>query len=150
MNARLYDEAIAQSKSTLEIKRGFAPAHSLLAACYTFKGMYPEAYREFGAAGIPSGDPFLGYLYAITGKKKEALRAIETLKRTAEHEYVDPYNTAILYLGLGDKNGAFASLEQAYAERSASMPQMKMEPWFDPLRSDPRFQDLLRRMNLPP
>jgi TolB-like protein/DNA-binding winged helix-turn-helix (wHTH) protein len=150
MNARRFDEAIAQFKSTLEIEPGYEPAHSWLAQCYTLKGMYPEAYREFNAAGKASGDPTLGYLDAATGKKREALKALEALKQAAKHEYVDPYNVAVLYCGLGDKDGAVACLEKAYADRSASMPQMKMEPWFDPLRSDPRFQDLLRRMNFPP
>ncbi len=150
MNARRYDEAIAQFKSTLELVPGYGASHSWLAACYTLKGMYPEAYREFNALGAHSGDPSLGYLDAVTGKKKEALKALEALKRTAEHEYVDPYNTAILYCGLGDKDGAFACLEKAFTERSASMPQVKVEPGFDPLRSDPRFQNLLRRMNFPP
>ena len=150
MNARRYDEAIAQFKSTLKIEPGYGPAHFWLANCYTLKGMYPEAYREFKAAGTASGDPVLGYLDAVAGKKKEALKALEALKRTAEHAYVDPHSMAILYCGLGDKDGAFACLEKAYAERSASMPQMKMEPWFDLLCSDPRFQDLLRRMNFPP
>jgi adenylate cyclase len=150
MNARRFDEAIAQFKSTLEIEPGYEPAHSWLAQCHTLKGMYPEAYREFNAAGKASGDPTLGYLDAATGKKREALKALEALKQAAKHEYVDPYNVAVLYCGLGDKDGAVACLEKAYADRSASMPQMKMEPWFDPLRSDPRFQDLLRRMNFPP
>lgn len=149
MNSRRYDEAIGQFKSTLTIEPGYKPAHSWLASCYILKGMYPEAYREFNAAGIHSGDPTLGYLDAVTGKKRTAIKALEAMKRTAEHEYVDPYNMAVLYCGLGDKDGAIASLERAYEERSASMPQMKMEPWFDPLRSDPRFQDLLRRMNFP-
>jgi TolB-like protein/DNA-binding winged helix-turn-helix (wHTH) protein/Tfp pilus assembly protein PilF len=149
MNARRYDEAIAQFKSTLELVPGYTPAHSWLAQCYTLKGTYREAYKEFNAAGTPLGDPDLNYVDVLTGKKK-APQALEALKRTVEHGYVDPYYMAILYCRLGDKEAAFAYLEKAFAERSASMPQMKMEPWFDPLRSDRRFQDLLCRMNLPP
>ena len=141
--------AIAQFKCTLELVPGYTPAHSGLAQCYTLKGTYREAYKEFNAAGTPLGDPDLNYVDVLTGKKK-APQALEALKRTVEHGYVDPYNMAILYCRLGDKEAAFACLEKAFAERFASMPQMKMEPWFDPLRSDRRFQDLLCRMNLPP
>jgi TolB-like protein/DNA-binding winged helix-turn-helix (wHTH) protein len=150
MNARRYDDAITQFKGTLDIAPGYRPALAGLAQCYTLKGMYPEAYREFAAAGVQSGDPTLGYLDAVTGKKRAAIKALEALRRTREREYVDPYVIAVVYCGLGDKDAAFAFLERAYAERSASMPQVKMEPWFDPLRSDPRFQELLRRMNYPP
>jgi TolB-like protein len=149
MSARRYDEAIAQFKSTLELVPGFLHSWSSLAGCYTLKGMYSEAYRGFNAAGATLGDPWLGYLDAVTGKRERALKGLEALKRKAEHEYYfDPYYMAVLYGGLGDKDGAFACLEKAYEERSAQMPQVKMEPWLDPLRADPRYQELLHKMNL--
>ena len=97
-----------------------------------------------------SGDCSLGYLYGVSGKRQQALRVITTLIRAAKHEYVDPYALAVAYAGIGDTDRAFGWLENAYAGRSASMPQMKIEPFFDPLSSDPRFQDLVRRMHFPP
>ena len=149
MYARRYDEAIAQFKSTLKLVPGYTGSHSWLIACYINKGMYPEAYREFNALGVPLDDLGLAVLDAETGKKEKA-RVLEAIKRIAQHGHVDPFFLAIHYSGLGDKDDAFACLEKAYAERSTEMPQMKIEPAFDVLHSDPRFQDLLRRMNFPP
>jgi hypothetical protein len=71
------------------------------------------------------------------------------MRRLSEQTYVDPYMMAVPYAGLGDRDNAIRLLTKAYEEHSAEMPQLKAEPFFDPLRSDPRFQELVRRMNYP-
>jgi len=72
------------------------------------------------------------------------------LNEVSKQFYVSPYNVALIYAGLGEKDQALAWLERAFAERSTWMPYLKVDPWLDNLRSDPRFQGLLRRMNFPP
>jgi hypothetical protein len=96
-----------------------------------------------------NNDGYKGFLYAVMGQRGEALKVIENMKRLSAHAYVDPYEMAIPYAGLGDKDQAMKWLTKAYEERSTEMPQVKVEPFFDNLRSDPRFQDLVRRMKFP-
>ena len=83
------------------------------------------------------------------GKRGEALKILDELKQLSKRRYVAAYSVAAVYAGLGEKEQAFAWLEKAAEERSAMLPFVRVRPWFDPLRSDPRFQDLLRRMNFP-
>jgi tetratricopeptide (TPR) repeat protein len=86
--------------------------------------------------------------YALAGKTEEARQALRDLQARPKPFYVSPYGIAAVYAALGEKDHAFAQLEQAYAGRSFSMDFLKVDPELDSLRSDPRFQDLLRRMNL--
>ena len=148
--AHRYDEAIAQYKKTLELDRNAAPARLQLFWCYTTKGMYPEALAEYEKLPEPRGDqPHLAYLYAASGRRQEALKLVKELTLLSEREYVGPINLVIAYARL-DKDRAFEWLEKAYEGRSPFMAFMKVLPFFDALRSDPRFQDVLRRMNFPP
>ncbi len=117
------------------------------------KGMYAEAISEYQKWISLEGDStsvqcHLGYAYAMSGKRDEALAILNKLKTTKE--YVSPFNLGVLYVGLGDKEAAFQSLERAYAEHDLQMVTLKVEPPYDALRSDPRFADLLRRVGLPP
>ena len=90
---------------------------------------------------------YLGYAYAKSGKRAEALAILDKLKTTKE--YVSPAELAILYVGLGDKEGAFQTLERAYAAHDIQLQALNVDPHYDALRSDPRFQDLVRRVGLP-
>jgi len=92
----------------------------------------------------------VGYSYAASGKKGDAQKVLRELKDEAARRYVDPYLIAIIHAGLGEKDQAFVWLEKAFEERSAWMPWLKVEPKFDGLRSDRRFQDLMRRIGLTP
>jgi TolB-like protein/DNA-binding winged helix-turn-helix (wHTH) protein/Tfp pilus assembly protein PilF len=151
MMAHRYDEAIDQHKKTLELDPYYEWVHVLLAWSYTLKGMYPEAFAEFKTMGeYGSNNNVAGFLYAVSGRRSEALRVVERMRRLSEQKYVDPYMMAVPYAGLGDRDNAIRLLTKAYEERSAEMHQVKVEPFFDNLRSDPRFQDLVRRMNYPP
>jgi tetratricopeptide (TPR) repeat protein len=92
----------------------------------------------------------LGNAYALAGKRGEALRVLDELMKLSRHEYVSPTVLAIVYIGLREKDQAFALLEKAYQERSGFLTELMVEPMFDSLRSDPRFQEQLRRMKLAP
>ncbi len=78
------------------------------------------------------------------------MRHLEVLKKLSEREYVSPTFLADDYIRLGDKDRAMEWLEKGYKERASAIPYLKVDPMYDPLRSDPRFQDLLRRIGLPP
>jgi serine/threonine-protein kinase len=148
LTTRRYDEAIALYRRMLELYPNFGMARLQLAAVYTLKGMNTEALAEYKKLGeYPY--PELGFLYAKMGRRDDARRVADKLIRISTQKYVSPFLVAILYAGLGDKDQAFAWLEKAYQDRSSLMAQLKVEASFDPLRSDPRFQDLLRRMNFP-
>ena len=84
-----------------------------------------------------------------SGRKAEARKILAELQSLSEHSYVPATDMALIYAGLGDKDKAFAWLDKAYEEHSFSLSNLKVEPRFDPLRSDPRFADLLRHIGLP-
>jgi tetratricopeptide (TPR) repeat protein len=156
--SRQYDRAIEQLRKMMEIfhfEGQDATAHFFLALSYRGKGMFKEAIaeQEKAAALLPESPLYLGMLgniYGWAGKKARALKVIEKLKERSKRKYVAPYDIALVYIGLGDKDQAFAWLEKAYAAHSNDMSNLQADPTFDPLRSDPRYQDLLRRMNFPP
>ncbi len=150
--ARRDDEAIAQLQKTLELDPNFADANAFLAAAFAHKGMYEEAVaanaRQMAREGAPPAvieaakgayarEGWQGYLRFL-------VKSIESLENPAR-----PEGVAGLYGQLGEKDKAFEWLERAYAERSDGLSLLKVDPWFDPLRSDPRFTDLMRRVGLP-
>jgi len=107
------------------------------------------------AASLPGGDgplfaPWLGYAYALSGKRAEAFQVIETMKVQERKSFSSPFGIAAIYCGLREKDPALAWLEKAYRERDPSFPGVRIEPAFDSLRSDVDFQDLARRSSLPP
>ena len=149
MNARRYDEALDQLKKTLALDPGAEFALSRLAWCYTLKGEYARALTGYDRLGNHDTDVTLAHLYGVTGRRKEALRIIENVKLQAASRYVDPFDLAIAYAGLGDPHNASQQLALAYERRSAQMCHVDIEPFFDPIRSDPRFRDVVARMGFP-
>ena len=152
--ARRHDESIAQLRKALELDSTFGNAYMTLGLNYAQKRMYPEAVAACKRAiDLMPEEQFIfagcGFVYALAGKRAEALKCLENLQRLSVRGHVDPYNMAWLYDGLGDNDQTLKWLQRAYNERSASMPALRTETWTDRLRSDPRFQDLLRRMNFP-
>jgi Flp pilus assembly protein TadD len=144
--ARRYDEAIEQERKTLDIDASFPHAHLWLGRAYSAKGMYREAQAEFEKVPDYRGKVFLAYLDGRSGNRREALKA---LNDRSNQRSASPYPVAIICVGLGEKDQAFAWLERAYEERSfRSLLYLKVDPIWDPLRSDPRFADLLRRLGL--
>jgi TolB-like protein/Flp pilus assembly protein TadD/predicted Ser/Thr protein kinase len=150
---RRYDEAIQALQDSIKSQPDYAYAHLLLGFAYEAKGMYAEAVNEYQKVISIDGETtstlcYLGYSYAMWGKRDEALAILNKLKMTKE--YVSPAELATLYVGLGDKEAAFQSLERAYSEHDLNMQYLKNETHYDPLRSDPHFTDLMRRVGLSP
>jgi tetratricopeptide (TPR) repeat protein len=153
--ARRYDEAIAQCRRTLDLNAGFYPAHLFLGWALEQEKLYEQAISEYQKAIAPvQGNPRLAATlargYAVAGKRTEALETISQVRELSKQSYVSSYVTAQAYAALGDTDLAFQWLEKAYQERDSKLAWLKVEPGFDSLRSDPRFQNLLRRMNFPP
>jgi eukaryotic-like serine/threonine-protein kinase len=151
--ARRYDEAIGAFQKAITLEPRFPTTYLGLALVYTATGRYQEALAaiQSGMArsgGTPRFLPARGYLYAVWGKRREALTALEELNASARREYVSPAWFAMVHAGLGDKDRAFAYLDSAYQDRSREVMFLKVAPWWDNLRSDPRFQTLLRKVGL--
>lgn len=114
--------------------------------------MYAEAINAYGrSAALKNAPdlPDLGYVYGRAGAREKALKTLDELRQLSKRQHVAPGAFAFIYAGLGDKDQAFEWLEKAFEERdSAWFPMIKVFPMSDPLRSDPRFQDLMRRLGL--
>jgi len=154
--ASRYDEALAQVQKTLELNPNFAPAHQTLGWAYLHGGKREEAILEFRKAlqlsGTDDADLVLdlGFAYATAGNGPEARRILAKLKKLHERGLVPSGSIAILYGALGELNEAFAWLEKAYEERDPQLTYLTVPGRrFDPLRHDPRFQQLVHRIGLP-
>jgi serine/threonine protein kinase/TolB-like protein/Tfp pilus assembly protein PilF len=154
VHARQYDDAIEQYRKTIELDPNWFAAHLELGLAYALKGAYPEAIVECEKALMLAPDNVdalesLGYVYAVAGRRADALRVLDRLNELSQRKYVPPFSRALVYTGLGDKDQAIEWLEKAYEERSPYLLYMSFaHPVWDPLRSDPRFQELVRRMGL--
>jgi TolB-like protein/DNA-binding winged helix-turn-helix (wHTH) protein/Tfp pilus assembly protein PilF len=153
-SAGQYDLAIEQLQKTLEIDPNFAHAHFHLGMTYLLKVAFADAIAEFQKAvslspNVTDYKGGLGYAYAVAGDRAEARKLLEELKARSKQSYVPWFYIAGIYAGLGEKDQAIANLEKAYEQHEQGLAVMKREPMFDPLRSDARFKELLRRMNLP-
>jgi TolB-like protein/Flp pilus assembly protein TadD len=154
--ARKYDDAIKQIHSSLELEPGFAHTHCWLGKVYLQKGMLREGLAELEkSVGLQGGEspvfvPWLGYAYALSGRRGDALKVIGRLENQEQKSYASPYGIAAVYCGLGEKTLALAWLEKAYQQRDPMMSMVMIEPAFDPLQSDARFKDLIRRAGSPP
>jgi eukaryotic-like serine/threonine-protein kinase len=153
--ARRHQEAIEQIRKTLEMDPTFARGHWFLGLAYEQEAMYREAIAEFQEAfdlseGSPSMLGTLGHAYALSGNREKARQALAHLQELSKRRYVPPFDPAVIYAGLGDKERAFEWLEKAFEDRSWGMVRLKVDPRFDRLHADPRFASLLRRMGLEP
>jgi eukaryotic-like serine/threonine-protein kinase len=150
--ARQYDRAIAQLTRTLEMDDGFWVAHLWLGLLYAHVGQFEEAIAECEAARRLDDNleivAVLGYTYGRAGRRQEAQQMLAALRQLSPRRYVSPMLGALIATGLGDLDEAFGWLEQAWQDRAQMMSELQAEPAFDPLREDPRFADLLRRVGL--
>jgi TolB-like protein/DNA-binding winged helix-turn-helix (wHTH) protein/Flp pilus assembly protein TadD len=150
--AHLYDESMEQTQRTLEMHPHFAVAHYQLGQALVQKHKHDEAIAEFRRAIELSGgnttfESNLANAYAVSGRTEEAMKIAQDLERRQSENSPTDASIALIYVGLGDNERAMSWLNKAYQARFN--PSILMRPVFDPLRSDPRFQDLLRRIGLP-
>ena len=149
--ARRYDEAIAQYKRVLVRDPTFSYAQRALGWAYGSKGMYPEAIvatrKSIELGNLGTG--YLGLWLAKSGKRDEALKLLNELKQESAQNYVQSYNLALIYIGLGDRPEALNHLEKHMLSRGETANQYAIAPELDELRSEPRFKAMLKRMNLP-
>jgi tetratricopeptide (TPR) repeat protein len=153
--ARDYDQMIRQMEATTTLDPNFAPGYDWLGMAYVQTGKFPESIAAYEkgvalAAGASEVKAGLGHAYGLAGRREDAKKMLSELNGLAKQKYVPPVQIAFVHLGLGENDRALELLEQAYRERSWELVFIGVEPWVDNLRSDPRFQDLLRRINFPP
>ena len=153
--AHEYDRAIEQGRKTLELDPNFNEIHLYLGLALEQKGMYEEASAELHQAIDLSGGRVialasLGHVYGVSGKRDAAIKILKELEGLSKRRYVSTYDLAMVHIGLGDRARAFAQLENSYKEGSYWMFTLAQDPRLDVLRSDPRLQDLVRRVGLPP
>jgi len=153
--ARRYDEAIIQSQKLIRLDPTLAVAHYNLGMAYEQKGNYEEAIAAFNQAQLldpqnPVVSAFLCHAYALMGKRGLLQKPLAELMQQAKQGNLDPVHIGLIYAALGDKDQAFVWLEKAYQTRSEDLLNLKVNPKFDSLRSDPRLTDLLRRLKLAP
>jgi len=149
-----YDEGMERFRRILEIDPDFVLAHYFLSQVYEQRGLYSEAIAELGrirsadTTGIITAQ--LGHIYAVQGRKREALQVVDELQRGSGQTYIDPSHVADIYVGLGEKDLALVWLEKAYEQHSPAMNGLKTDAVYAPIRSDPRFIDLMSRVGLAP
>lgn len=150
--ARRYDEAIEVLSQAIELDPEDSSSRTLAAYAFSAKGDFEKAIAQLKESmridgKNPSDQCYLGAALADSGQRDEAIAILRELENSKE--YVSPGELAILYTALGDKEKAFVTLERAYAERDLQLKYLGVDPAFDDLRSDPRFKELLRKLNLP-
>jgi tetratricopeptide (TPR) repeat protein len=149
--ARQYDTAIEECRKTLEMDPAFAGAHLDLGLALLQKSMFSEAIGELSqaltlSAGRSIALAVLGYAYALAGDRAAGLQMLDQLHDRARRYDISSLHMAYVHIGLGNVDRAFEWLEKSYQERAGLLVFLKVEPIFDPLRSDPRFAELLRRL----
>ncbi len=153
VNARQPDRAIPVLQQTLELGPELDLVHQQLGHAYLQKGMFQEALTALRRAAELTGErdsAHLAYALAVMGARSEAEQIVQALLDPAAHRDVLPFHLAMVYAGLGDVDAAFEWLERGYEERASFMDGVKVTPAFDALRSDPRWERLLRNMGLAP
>jgi tetratricopeptide (TPR) repeat protein len=146
-----YDQSIEQCKKALALNSNYIGAHLWLTRNYIQKELYEKAFDEIKIVESLTGEKMLfeaAMLYASMGNGREAIQIVDDLIMKSDQEDVDSYDLAAIYCLLNDKEQAFSWLERAYKERSYGMTFLKVSPYWNMLRSDPRFSELLKKMNL--
>jgi serine/threonine-protein kinase len=152
-NARRFDEAEAQARKTLEMDPRFYVAHYYLGEAFQFKGKLTDATAEYQKSFESNNDPFslamLGQACARQGKTDEARKILARLREQAKSQYISPYAFAVVLTALGDKARAIDELERGYDDTGFYISLIKVDPLFDDLRADPRFEALVQKVVAP-
>jgi TolB-like protein len=154
-HARHYDQAITWARKCLEVDPSFPAPRWTIALSSVQMGTHESDISELEKVVQTTGvNQFfagaLGHCYAMTGKKEDALKVLGRMRDASKQRYLSAYWPAVIYGSIGENDEAFRLLETAYQEHSPWMPYVKVAPFFDSLRSDPRFDGLLSRMSFPP
>lgn len=148
--SRQYERAIEKCRTVLEMEPTFPRAHHIMIMAYIQEGKFADALtdieKHYPNLGVTWNWSELTYAYGRSGQDSQARRALEMLLEMNRRQQVDAEAFIRAYVGLDDKEQAFAWLEKAYSQRSNVLTSLKVEPRYDPLRNDPRFQDLMRRV----
>jgi len=152
--ARRYDEAVVELQKAVEVEPRHAMTHAYLGLTYMQKRQYNEAIAAFNQARSLDKELTeyairLGCGLAAAARRSEALELAAEIRERSERDYVSAYELSKLYLGLADREGALQLLKTAFEAKEPRMINIKVDPELDPLRSEPRFQELLRRMDFP-
>jgi tetratricopeptide (TPR) repeat protein len=130
----------------------------MLGWSYALQGAYEQAIREHEKLGAETWRPTsenqffaagLGWIYGLADRRSDALKVLGQFQELEQHSFVDPYNKAVIYAGLGDNDRAFAELDRAFSSQSNSAPFLKSDPFWNNVKKDPRYAALLRRVGLP-
>ena len=150
---RQYEAATQQLKKALDMDPNFVPAQQAMEAAYAQGGMYKEAIAQRQRVLTLSGNPDLaaaiGEDYRKSGYTGVLQGWLEGLSEVSRRGYVSPYNLAQIHARLGEKEQALSVLEQAYTERDSKLSFVKVDPVFDEIRSDARFQQVLKQLSFP-
>ena len=151
--SRDYDQSLEQYQAALDMDPNFGHAHLWLSHVYEQKGLFEQAISELKTGlRLSSDNTFalakLGHGYAMAGRRDEAHAVLNQLNALSSQRYVSPYDVAMVHVGLRQNDEAFAWLQRAFEQRSLWLGYLNVEPQLDPLRSDPRFQELLRHVGL--
>jgi serine/threonine protein kinase len=158
MFTRRYDESIAQFQKALDLNPNLSAIRAAMSWAYAMKRMYPQALAEYDKIAEPDKAVAaenqlvadgLGWVYAVSGRRDDALKIAKKVEELSSHAYVDFYQLATIYAGLGEKDEVFRLLEKGYQQHSAGTAFLAVDIFWDNIRSDPRYADLLRRMGLP-
>ena len=151
---RCYEESIKHGRRTLELEHDFVRAIGNLGIAYELKDCCDEAILQLQKSVDLSRRSLLhvsdlAHAYAAGGRQDDARSELASLQAPSNPEYVSPYLLALVHVGLGESREAVRLLGEAVEERSSWLVFLRVEPRFDPLRSDPRFQELVRKMDFP-
>jgi tetratricopeptide (TPR) repeat protein len=152
--SRRFEEAIEECRRTIDLDPNSAVAFDVLGYLFAAKGMYLEAVPAIEKAvalnrGAAQSVAYLGYVRARLGQREEARRILQQLAAASKGRYTPAAAYALVSVGLGENDQALSWLEKAYEERVNRLAYLRREPVWDPLRQDPRFEDLVRRIGLP-
>jgi len=149
---RFYDLAVQQLQKTIEMDQNFYRARYYLGAAYIFKGEISKGIEELQHAMRLNDNPeilaTIGYVYGISGNSVEAEKTLSHLEELSSQRYVSPYDSAIIYAGLGDEEKVLEILQRCLEQREWLLIKLKVDPFWDNLRDDPRFVELLKKVGL--
>ena len=147
--ARRYDAALDDLQRASRLPHTPQEFHFVLGDIFVEKGLYQEAEQKFRELGGPHATGHLGNIYARQGRVNDAQAIIGQLKQEIEKSGIGRYEIALIYAGLRDTNKAFEWLERSFENRDKGLTYLKIDPCLDPLRADPRFQELIKRVGFP-